>query len=784
MGSSGARHWVVYGLGGVLLTTLYLVRWDHGLAGNILYDSAGLSAVIAIVIGVRRHEPRNRLAWHLLALGQLLFVAGDVLWAVYQLILHVAIPFPSPADGLYLAGYPAITAAVLLFVRERSSGRDRASLVDTAMVTTTVGVYVWVFLMEPYATDPSLSLAERLISIAYPLGDLAILTVVARLIISVTPRVFSYAALVASFLLLLVADAIFAYQALAGTYEVALTTDGFWMLGYVLTGCAALHPSMHALTEPAEEAQQASRARLRLLVLSAALLLMPGVLGVQSLLGQPPDVRLVLVGSAALALLVLTRMIGLVRQVEGKVQLLEAQEAALRAALTEGEALSDQLKYQAFHDVLTGVANRQLFADRLDHALARRTRSREPLALLFLDVDDFKSVNDALGHATGDALLIAVSRCLERCLRPEDTVARIGGDEFAVLLEGADHEVAAAVAARIVAELSVPLEAAGKLVAVRASIGITVDTNGQDDADALLRKADIAMYEAKRSGKNRLQVFDPSMHTAVLESQHMKADLERALRNAELTNYYQPIVELETGRVVAAETLVRWLHPQRGLVLPGEFIPRAEESALIRDVERYVLQESLRQVTLWRQRHESADQFRVSVNISPLHLQRFQLSEEIGALLERFGLPGEALVVEITETALLQYSDALLDRLNALKELGVGIALDDFGTGFSSLAHLRRLPIDVLKIDKSFIDDLGRGHREAALAHAINSLGKRLGLTTVAEGVERRDQVDQLQAIGCELAQGFLFGRPEPPDEMDAILAHMVGRRPLLDHRP
>jgi diguanylate cyclase (GGDEF)-like protein len=777
-GNSTRRWHHLYALAGLIATVAYLGRWHTGLAGNALYDLTGLSCAVAIVVGVRLHRATRPSAWYLVALGQLLFVAGDVAWAFYEIVLEVPVPFPSWADTLYLAGYPAITVGVLQFAHARSAGRDRAALIDAAIVTTSAGAYIWIWLMAPYALDPSLTVGERLWSMAYPLGDLVFLAVAARLVLLARQGSRSYAALMGSFLLLLIADIHYGLLTLGGTYVVGtLSPDGIYLASYLFAGWAALHPSMTALTQPRSDEQPRST-RSRLAVLTVALVLMPASMGVEALLGRSVSVPVAIVGSVTLALLVLTRMTGLVADVEGRVEQLETQEGALVAALSDKEALSEQLKQQALHDPLTGAANRLLLADRIDHALARRQRTREPLAILFLDLDDFKSVNDRLGHSAGDGLLTAVAQRLCATVRPGDTVARIGGDEFAVLLEGADHDHAVGVANRIVGELGMPLEADGNLVVVHASVGVALDGPELQDAEDLLRNADVAMYEAKMGGKDRYELFDPHMHSAALERQHIKADLQRAIEQGEFTVFYQPMVELSSGRIVGAEALVRWSHPQRGILSPASFLAVAEESGLAYDIDRLVLAEALRQTALWRQQHEAAKDFKVSVNVSPSHLQRSAFIGEVGALLQSFHLPGEALTIEITETALLRHTDDLFERLESLSELGVQLALDDFGTGFSSLSHLHKLPIGTLKVDKSFVEDLSGGERGTALAHAVNLLGSRLGMVTVAEGVEREEQRDQLQRFGCSWAQGYFFSKPQPAKALEEVLdrGRLAGR--------
>ena len=435
--------------------------------------------------------------------------------------------------------------------------------------------------------------------------------------------------------------------------------------------------------------------------------------------------------------------------------------------VTERRALEERLAHQAFHDSLTGLANRSLFANRVEHALGRGLRRQNLIAVLFIDLDDFKTVNDSLGHAAGDELLVAVATRIQACIRPEDTCARLGGDEFAVLLEGiSGPDGAVVVAQRILAAMAEPLSIFGSDVAVQGSVGITLGTGDQTTSE-ILRSADLAMYRAKGDGKGRYALFEPSMHEGVFERLALKADLQRAVIDQEFDVYYQPIVSLRSGAVAGVEALLRWRHPERGLLLPGEFIGLAEETGLTLPLGRLALHRACAQVAHWRRVGDES--LGVSVNVSAKQLSSRLLPSEVSAALNASSLDPSALTLEITESVLLD-NQAVIGRLEELRALGVRIAIDDFGTGYSSLDYLRRFPVDTLKIAKTFVDELGSGSEQERLVAAIVRLGSTLGLETVAEGIEKVSQRDRLLALKCPLGQGYFFSEPVAAAELSQLL--------------
>ena len=432
----------------------------------------------------------------------------------------------------------------------------------------------------------------------------------------------------------------------------------------------------------------------------------------------------------------------------------------------------EQLTKQAFRDPLTNLPNRALFMDRLTHGLTRAQRRHEHLAVLFLDLDRFKIVNDTLGHAVGDQLLVEVSRRLTSALRPGDTVARLGGDEFGILLEDvADAETAEAVAVRVEESLGKPYRFEGREVFVTASIGIALSSAKLGLPEEILRDADLAMYHAKAKGKARHEVFDGSMSAPALDRMDLEMDLRSAISRHEFRLHYQPILRLDTGKITEVEALIRWQHEKRGLLQPDEFIGLTEETGLIVPIGQWVLSEACKQARAWQLEYPTTPALVMSVNLSAKQFQNPKLVEEITQALDESGLAPSCLKLEITESTVMQDAPVTLTKLNELKELGVRLAIDDFGTGYSSLGYLRRFPVDTLKIDRSFVKGLSADGGDSAIVRAVVTVAKSLNMDVTAEGVETEGQLAELRALGCDRWQGFLFARPVSPERVAPLLA-------------
>jgi diguanylate cyclase (GGDEF)-like protein/PAS domain S-box-containing protein len=446
--------------------------------------------------------------------------------------------------------------------------------------------------------------------------------------------------------------------------------------------------------------------------------------------------------------------------------------------ITQRKHFEEQLERQAFFDPLTQMPNRALFMNRLQHLFHRARRSTEGgtlFAVLYLDVDRFKGINDGLGHQAGDELLKEVARRLEKCIRPSDTLARLGGDEFVALLEDIHSEVdATRVADRINKDLGTPFELNDQEVYATVSVGIALSSSRYERPEDMLRDADTAMYRAKANGRSRHQVFDVDMHQRAVSLLKLETDLRRAIERGELMAYYQPIVDLETQTLRGFEALARWRHPTRGMVMPDVFIPVAEETGLIGSIGDWMLAEACRQMRAWQLRYPRDPALHISVNVSTRQLAQANVPEQVRRILNETGLDPTSLTLEITESALMQNLSTSAMVMQKLHAMSVRLHIDDFGTGYSSLSYLQNFPIHTLKVDKSFVTRMGEAPNQGEIVRAIVSLAQNLGMEVTAEGVETADQAATLQGLNCTSAQGFLFSRPVPPEEAEQIIARGI----------
>ncbi len=750
-----------------LLEALVLPVEQAVVVSNLAQCLAPALAALACLRASRRavHRDHER-SWRFLAGSALSWSLGQMAWTFYD-ASGVAAPFPSLADVGYLAAIPLALTGVF-FLSSRSSARNRAvGILDGLIVATALLAISWPFALGPSWDAGGDSPFSFALSLAYPIGTLVVASSVLLAIMRNEARQTSIplGTIATALLVLASADSLFVWTTIKGTEQQVSPSDLGWVGGYLILLVAATAFPLHA-PDPkwisrarGPEVVEFRRAMLPITVAGAALLVRVSLLVVGG-----RDVFLDVITAAIIAL-VLARHLLTVR---------ENQEltASLKEKIDELTTREGQLTHQAFHDPLTGLANRRLFGDRVEHALSRSRRTGEDTGVLFVDLDDFKVVNDSLGHASGDRLLIAVGARLSGCVRPGDTVARLGGDEFGILLEELEaSDQPEIVARRILEALDVPFPVDGRQVFTRASIGIAVaEPTDRPDGDHLLADADAALYAAKAAGKATVRRFEGAMRVSAMERLELGQDLRRAVNEDQFFCHYQPIIDLVNGRVVALEALVRWNHPVRGLLHPAAFISMAEETGVISRLGMHVLQSSATQAAAWRVAGKIPADLELHVNLSGRQLEDAHLVADVRRILSTSGFPPQLLVLEITESVAVDIAAQHLERLIGLRDLGARLAIDDFGTGYSSLSYLRTLPIDVLKIDRAFAQPVD-GSTDQVLLEAIVKLGHSLGIDVIAEGIDREEQAAALRRMGCRRAQGFLFSRPIAGEAVPTLLA-------------
>jgi diguanylate cyclase (GGDEF)-like protein len=727
--------------------------------------------LVASVLSWRasRHDVLDgptRRAWRLLALAGVFSWVGDCSWAFFELVRHTE-STPIWVDALSLAAFPCWVAALLSFSAAPRANEERAKFwLDVATVLVGGSMLSYYIVLRPtWIASAQGDLRGLVVSLAFPSADLVVLFAVAAMLIRVPVASTRLALklLVGSCVLGFAADLIYAHLWLSGTYHTGDPVDTLWLVQGTLFALAARVQWVVADRNAPESAADEGRAFRISLLPYASVVAGFGLLVAAS---RPFWNERTQLGGVLLGALTLTALV-VARQVV--------------AARDNSRLMRDRVT-QALHDALTGLANRTLLLDRIAHAQVRgRRHANGPQTLLFLDLDNFKTINDSLGHGAGDALLVEAGRRLLACVRASDTVARLGGDEFAIFVEDPpDDAGCTGVAERIIAALHRPFVIGRREVFVGTSVGIASLMDGEG-ADDLLRNADVAMYMAKTRGKGRYERFVPEMHAVALERVELETDLRYAIDHGELLLHYQPIVILESGEITGLEALARWQHPRRGLLMPAQFIPLAERTGIIIPLGAWVLREACMRAEAWRRRRGADAPLSLTVNLSGRQLQSPQLVGDVRRALEESGMPAHALVLELTESMLTEETETVLATLQQLKAVGVRLAIDDFGTGYSSLSYLRQFPIDILKIAKPFVDDIMTEHGDGqspSLAQAVITLGTTLAVRTIAEGIEQPEQLKRVRALGCDLGQGFHFSRPVPPSGVEALLfgADRTGR--------
>ncbi len=725
----------------LVLLAVDLLPPTHGGLRQVVWDAGyvvlGGAATVATGLAARRRDA-SASAWRLLSLACGAWTLGSVVWSVEQLLLGDAAPFPSPADAGYLA-FPLLAVAGLLRLPgapQRRTGRLRL-LLDGVVVTASLLVLAWLGTLGNLARADGDRVA-LLVGLAFPVLDVLVASVVVVVLsrlacgwrdgrVQVSLGVAGVAA----------ADTLYAVLAGHDAYVVGGPCDVLYACAFLLVVRSTRAP----VTEPGAQSDAGGRLLPGVpALLAGAALVVSGRL--HDGLGGVLTVLLVLLVGA---LVVRGQLLGLER---------DALSLGLEEKVAQRTAALDAARERSSVDALTGLPHRAAFVDALQAALAGPV----PVGVVLLDLDGFKEVNDGFGHDAGDDLLVAVADRLRGAVRGDVVLARLGGDEFAVMLchpEVAD--VLAGLAARLLAVLDAPLQVPPVEVVLGASAGTAVARCG-DSVHHLLRDADTAMYAAKAEGRGQVRAFDPAMHAAVRDRILLESDLRQALADDQLEVHYQPVVDLVADRVTGFEALARWTSPVRGPVSPVDFVPAAERTGLIVELERRVLELACAQVAAWRR---TSPGLTVAVNVSARHLSEPDVLDVVLAALARHRLPTSALVVEVTESLLFHDDDAVLRVLDRLHVAGVGLALDDFGTGYSSLSRLASYPFDILKIDRAFVGGLDDRPGSPVLVAAL-AMARGLGMTVVAEGVETEPQLDFLVAHGCESAQGYLLSRPGP----------------------
>jgi diguanylate cyclase (GGDEF)-like protein len=746
------RAWKLFVLPGLLLCLLYPFLGED--SASSVYLGVSLAGLGAIAAGIRVHRPQHSSPWWFLAAGIGCFVVGDAMFTWYE-SRGLTPPSPGLPDVVYLLAYPLLFIAIGRVVHA-SGVREAAAWLDAGIWTGGAVVAAWLPLLAPFVHDSSLTTPQRITALAYPCMDLVLLLLVVHQLSSRRGPSTPHRLVLLSLVGLLVADVIYGIRSLEGTYHTGEATDLGWLVMYVALGGAALHPRMGELTErrpPVDTSAQRRALALAVPAMAPPALLLLLVLR-NDLRGD--TVGGLLVATAAAGIFFLSALRG-----RGMFADLRAREGVLEATLRDRERLAEELRSRATRCDLTGLVNRTGFLELVTAALV----SSDPMAVGLLDLDDFKGVNDTLGHDAGDALLVEVAARLRGAVGSRDVVGRLGGDEFAILLRGEVGDTAT----RLVQVLGAPLLLDGQELRVEASLGV-VERTDQSSLSDLLRRADVAMYAAKAAGGNRWLGYRPEMSASLLRRLDLRTQLVLALERNEIVPWFQPIVDLETGRLMGFEALARWIRPGREVEAPGDWIGLAEQTGLVVPIDFAVLEGALRELARWRSLTPEALRLHLAVNASGRTLQEPGTAARVLALLARTGVPAECLVLEVTEGVLLE-DEAVGRRLQHLRAEGVRIALDDFGTGWSSLSYLSRFPVDVLKLDRSFTATLHHGPGGEAVPAAVVQLARALDLQVVAEGIETHEQASRLRTLGAQLGQGYLHGRPA---DASVSLAHLM----------
>jgi diguanylate cyclase (GGDEF)-like protein len=735
----------------------------------------GLASVVGMLIGICIHRPSDRPSWLLLAAGAVSFMFGEFLEDHSGHVPSGGGLTQSGANVLILMGYLLVIASVIRLGRNPNHSGHREDYADAAIISLGGLAISWNFLMNSYIHDVSLTTPAKLALLAHPILDVVLIFVVLRSLVFGAAGLPYHRVIVGAVLGMASADFANRLVMLHHSNSSSYILVGTVLATYALFGVAGLDPSIaeEVFVVPKQAPsvyRPETTGRSRLPIVALAGFIPAYILLISSSLGKPIDVPVMSSLCVSVFALILMRMMWLIERITRQTKEIEVHARALEASHRQRDTLEAELRHMAFNDELTGLANRTLLHDRVEQALAAAPRSGRSVALCFGDLDGFKTVNDTLGHHVGDSVLLRASRLISSIVRPGDTVARLGGDEFAILMVDVEHQEAAVdFAQRVVSVLSDAPDFEGNQIGLSISVGVALSQPGKT-TDQLLTEADSAMYEAKEDGKNCVRVFQSSMRSRMFERLDLTNGFRWALGRSEFILNYQPIFSLSDNRLRGFEALVRWNHPTLGEVEPLRFIPMAEETGFIVPLGRWILVEACEQLAAWN--NDSDGDLTLSVNLSRRQLTSPNLVDEIRTAVALSNVDPRQLILEVTENVLMKEPERAARVLSELREFGIRIAVDDFGTGYSSLSHLQRFPVDVIKIDKSFIDPLVQSNsKSVAMVTSIMGLAKSLGLEVIAEGIEHESQLQRLVDLGCNLGQGFLMAHPLDQEAALAAIA-------------
>lgn len=773
----------------------YPEEGSNVLISNILFIVLNLISVICLwyaSVSSRERSKRLSNAWLLIALSQLAFMLGDVLWFVYESVLFIE-PFPSFADVFYLLCYPLLLLGIFLIPTDKTSKMDGAKKwLDAVIVFLAAAMVFWITTIIPLTVDlQENTFVIQFLTLAYPAGDIMLFAAL-LIILYKNPGgrlQNAYLFLSLSLLIQIITDIVFSFQSLTGSYISGGWVDIGWVLGYLLMGIAGLvHAKTHDMQEqkpkkmvdrfPAAYDIEGIRDRLPYIFILFCYTFLFFTIEDHNIVNYQFLIFLIGVITAAVLLrqyLVITENKKLnvelkqaIDQIRQKSLNLQTMNNDLRHEIMERKRIEDQLAFDALHDPLTKLPNRTLLLDRLNHAIELSKRSSlYSFAVLFIDLDQFKSINDCMGHSAGDCLLIDFVERIQHCIRKSDTFARLGGDEFTILLEDQEKaDNAEEVADRIQEALTAPYTINEQNFFITASIGIVKDADqSYNNAETVLQDADIAMYHAKECGKAQYKIFTTPLRTEMLSRIKLESEMRLAV-GKDFILHYQPIFTLKEKKLTGFEALLRWKHPRLGLLYPADFLAVAESTGLIVEIGEWVLRESCSHLKSWMDQYPQFADICINVNLSGKQFMQPNFLALLKSILQETKLPHRALHLEITETVLLDNQQVVNDLFNEIHNMGVLLEIDDFGSGYSSIGYLQRFPVDTIKIDRLFIQELEKSTKGSRLVQSMVKMAEDLDMKIIAEGIETNTQLGTLQKMECQYGQGYFFCHPLPETEV------------------